>query len=136
MPRLAQVASDAAPPRVRVPQLRVLAALAGDDPDNPPALTRARLCEACGFSPISGTVTSALNGVPPNSSHGAAYDGLVTLRLVERCEIDVDGAVELVFAITPLGLAALASQRGELPPLRDAASSTNRRYRNEEEGAS
>lgn len=123
--------------RVRLPQLRILAALAGDadNPDNTPLLTRHKICERTGFSEISGTINAALNGTPEGSSTingGPRRPGLLELDLVRRSKLTVEGDEELVFEITPAGLAVLERQRAELeksPALRDAASSTNRRYK-------
>jgi hypothetical protein len=122
--------------RVRVPQLRLLQALAPEvDEDVPLLLSRAQLCARAGFSEISGTITSALNGVKDGSSTvqgGAGRPGLLELGLVARTVLDVDGAEELTFRATPLGVAVLAAYfagGGKLPKHRDAASSTNQRYR-------
>lgn len=124
------------PPKVRVPQLRVLRAL-DDGTDDPPALVRQVICERAGFSPISGTINSCMNGVPDGSSSvqgRAGRPGLIELGMVAKEMMNVDGAEELAFRITPLGRAALAAQLaelGELPEPRDKTTSTNRRYKGE-----
>jgi hypothetical protein len=133
-------ATDAEPlVALRVPQLRILEVLNGEDPDNPPLLSRVKICQRAGFSEISGTITSALNGVPPNSSSGPARPGLVELGMVTKETIDVDGEEELVFRITPAGRAALAAffdAGGTLPKHRDKKSSTNLRYKEDGDAAS
>lgn len=114
-----------APPiKILTHQLRVLRALATGD-----ALNRPKLCQAAGFSPTSGTITNALNGIRPGSSTGSPRLGLVQMGLVERLELDIDGAMEVAFVITAAGRQALADRGEELPPLRDKDLSTNNRYK-------
>lgn len=120
--------------RIPVPQLRVLAALVGDDPEGPvPLLTRAAMCERAGFSPISGTVTRVLRGLAQDCKSGPAHPGIIELGYVSEVLLDVDGKTETSYQITDAGRAALARQLAELgdafPALRDKASSINRRYK-------
>ena len=108
---------------LRIPQLRALAALAGGA-----SLSRAELGAACGFTELSGSITRVLNGIREGSSSGAAHPGLLTLKLIEEVEVDVDGAKETLYRITEAGLRAVADA-GPLPPLRDRDASTNERYK-------
>lgn len=122
---------------LRVPQARVLAALAPADPSLPqcrwPLLTRSALGVGAGYTPISGTVNRALLGIPVNGSRktGEPHPGLIARGLVEAIEIDLDGVVEVNYRATPAGLTAYlehVATRG-IPPIKDAASCTNDRYR-------
>jgi hypothetical protein len=125
----------ASPPPLRVPQARVLRALVpadhDSDPSDWPLLTRALLGQRAGFTEKSGSVTRALNGIRAGSSSGDAHAGLVALGYVETVDIDLDGVVEVSYRATRAGVAAylaFLASGGELPPVRDAASATNRRY--------
>lgn len=111
--------------RLRLPQLRVLAALAARGP-----MVRDRLKEACGFAPIAGTLTTALNGIREGSSSGTAHKGLLALGLVEDVAVDVDGLAERLLTLTPAGRLALEGdpRAASLPRARDRATSTNKRY--------
>ncbi len=126
--------------RLRVPQARILAALCPAYPDDPPTewplLNRASLSRRAGYTAISGSTTRALNGIHPNSSSGDAHPGLLALRFVEEVQVDVlgDGSVrETCYRVTAAGIAAhqahVAEYGDALPALRDAAASTNHRYR-------
>ena len=113
------------PPSLKVPQVRVLAALAFRP------LNRARLSAALGLSPVSGTITRAMHGLREGSSSGPAHAGLLELGFVEEFERDVDGLAEAAWRITDAGRAFLESwlKSHELPErLRDAKSSVNKRY--------
>ena len=112
---------------LKLPQVRVLAALAGGG-----AHTQHRLKDRCGFSAVSGTLTRIINGLREGSSSGAAHPGLLALGFVERHELDINGLAEACFAITPAGeeaLAAWVAANGEPPAMRSAESSTNKRYK-------
>lgn len=124
MPRLS---SEEPPLKLKLPQLRILTALAGGG-----ALTRQKICAAAGFSELSGTITSALNGVREGSSSGAAHPGLIRLGLVEKTEIDLDGTIEAVYQITERGHEVLRAAGRELPETRSRELSTNRRYKENE----
>lgn len=124
-------------PTIRLPQARILHALApppdyGEcDPMHWPIMTRQALARLSGYSEISGSVTRSLNGVPEGSSSGPAQAGLIELRYVEVVTVDIDGVNEENYRITPSGLAALRAWRSAgrtLPPIKEAASCTNRRY--------
>lgn len=123
------------PPALRTPQARVLSALSPPRPDRPPrlwpALTRALLAAAAGYTPVSGTVTRALNGIRSGSTSGDEHPGLLALGYVVAEEVDVDGASEVNYRATPAGVAALRAwldARGSIPPVRDAVACTNDRY--------
>ena len=114
--------------KLRVPQVRVLSVLAGNG-ENLPSLTRTKLQQRCGFSEKSGTITRVMNGVKEGSSSGAARPGLIDLLLVRSYVLNVDGAEEVVYKATELGLAVLRAHGPEnLPPLRGRDVSTNLRY--------
>jgi len=122
-------------PTLRLPEARVLAALMPDDPtSNPhfwPLRTRARLSREMGYK-VSGTVTSALNGIREGSSSGKPHPGLLAMGLVEAIVLDIDGVMETDYCITPLGIRAYqeyVATHGVLPQVRDAATCTNERYR-------
>ena len=115
-------------PRVRIPQLRVLKILAGDENEDTPALTRQKLNERSGFSSVSGTITRVMNGVPQGSSSGAERPGLIPLGCVRKFDVDIDGIVETVYQITPLGREVLAAN--PLPTKRRSReASINHRYK-------
>jgi hypothetical protein len=112
--------------QVNIAQIRVLKALAGGG-----SLSRSKLRDRAGFSPISGTITCALNGIRVGSSTGKSRPGLVDQGLVTKTDLDIDGLTETVYRITELGKQLLVNRgyaNKELPPLRDAAGSTNHRY--------
>lgn len=124
---------------LRVPQARVLRALVPppEYADHPelrdtewPCLPRARLGVRAGYTAISGTVTRALNGIREGSSSGDPHPGLLARGLVEVVRLDVEGEVEDCYRATPAGVAAyrahVAEHGEELPPVRDAVSSTNK----------
>ena len=116
---------------LKIPQARLLSVLAQGG-----VASRQRLAERCGFSVVSGTVTRILNGLREGSSSGAAHAGLIALGFVEQLELrmdgvsEMDGASETVYRITRRGRIELALwlERNELPPMRDAKASTNKRY--------
>ena len=110
--------------KIRLPQIRALQALKSGE-----LMTQVKICRACGFSEKSGTIRSIINGVPEGSSSGPARPGLVTLGLVDRVELDIEGVLEVVYRITDRGLARLEQEDRQLPPLRDKDISTNRRYK-------
>jgi hypothetical protein len=115
------------PPKLLVPQARVLSGLY----DGSPFLTREKMSLRAGYTAISGTVTRALNGLREGSSSGAAHRGIIDLGYVRAVEIDVDGATELAYQITDAGRAALEKWLADgnaLPELRDKESATNKRY--------
>lgn len=125
-----------ATPRLRVPQARVLAALVPPYPEDPPRLWplwgRPALARRAGYTPVSGSITRALNGIRAGSSSGDPQTGLLALGYVETVEVDVCGVTESNYRITAAGVAALhayLAEHGELPPLRDQGASTNKRYR-------
>lgn len=120
--------------KLRLPQIRVLAVLCASRPD--PLLSRGALAERCGFSPLSGTVTRVLNGVREGSSSGSARPGLVPIGYVSKTDLDIDGVIETVYQITPQGRQAYEDwieEHGELPPMRGADISTNKRYQKEDD---
>lgn len=102
---------------IRLFQARILVAL-----NKGAKLSRTKLCERAGFKPGSGTLGVALGG---RSNAGGHYDGLVPQGLVRRVELDVDGAEEVAYEITPKGKKALAAflvtmPKGKLPAVRGA----------------
>ena len=115
---------------LKLHQARAMKALCGK---GAPMLSRPRLAEAVGVSEISGTVTRILNGIRDGSSSGPAHPGLLALGFAESVDIDVDGLTETCYRATAAGREAYAeyvAQCGEPDaPIRDAASSTNQRYK-------
>lgn len=126
-------------PRLRLPQARVLKALMPAHPGDPqsewPLCARADLATRAGYTPISGTVTRALNGICAHSDSGRPHSGLIDLHLVEV--INVDGATEVNYRITPAGIRAYqqyaAAKGNKLPAVKDAATCTNDRYKHQPE---
>ena len=117
---------------LKLPQARVLNALMACDDGANPVLSRMQLAENAGFVPTSGTINGALHGIADGSSTGKPHMGLIDLGYVSRLPLDVDGAVEIHYQITSLGIEALEkylSDGGKLPPVRDKAASVNRRYK-------
>lgn len=123
MPKPVRRAPPAEP--LRLPQLRVLEVLSRGG-----APTREMVRDECGFSPISGTLTTALNGIRAGSSSGRAHAGLIRLGLVEDLELDVEGRKERCLVLTDAGRAALAADPRAFArkPKRDRAASTNHRF--------
>lgn len=116
---------------LRVPQARCLKALYPNDKGVRPALSRAKLAQRAGFTPVSGTVTRALSGVREGSSSGDAHKGLLDLGYVKRLELDIDGGKETAYQITAAGIKAYErhiAATGRLPKHRDKDISTNHRY--------
>lgn len=111
-------------PELRTPQARVLSALAAE---GLPALTRQEMAESAGFSPLSGTVWRALNGLPEGSSSGDAHAGLLRMGMVVELTLDIDGIKEVRYRITLAGLDAL--RRWQSVPMRSKERSTNKRYK-------
>lgn len=110
---------------LRIPQVRVLRALAGGA-----LLSRPRLGEAAGYTAISGTITRALNGLREGSSSGPAHPGLLALGYVAEVRLELDGGVtETAYRITPAGRDALAAADADVPPPRDKKSCINDRYK-------
>lgn len=122
---------------LRLPQVRVLAALVPAYPDDPisewPLVTRARLGARAGCSPGSGTITRALDGIRAGWTHGSKpHPGLLARGLVEVVRIDIDGISETNYRMTTAGLAAYRrhlADRGTLPQVKDRETCTNDRYR-------
>lgn len=123
--------------RLRVPQARVLKALVPEYSDDPPSewplLSRAALGVRAGYTAISGTITRALNGIREGSSSGDPHPGLVARGLVEVLTVDVDGVREDNYRATKAGVseyaAYVAANGDNLPPLKDAGSCVNDRYK-------
>jgi len=123
--------------QLRVPQARVLLALQPDCHEDPfsewPLLTRAMLGVKAGYTPLSGSITRALNGVRDGSSSGPPQRGLIELGMVEVISLNIEGLTEDNYRITPTGVTAISSylkeNGGDLPPLKDVAICTNNRYR-------
>mgnify|MGYP001599048328 CR=1 FL=1 len=115
------------PTKLLTPEARVLLALMPADPASPqcewPALTRAALGRAVGYSGASGTVTRAING-GRNMPTGPRLPGLLARGLVEVMVLDIDGVTESSYRITATGAAACLAH-GRLPKVRDADKSTN-----------
>ena len=121
------------------PQARVLAALMPDDASEPNFLwrviNRAQLGVRAGYSPISGTITRALNGIRPNNtSSGTPHLGLIGLGLVEVVKLDICDIEEINYRATPAGVEAYRAYvavHGELPIVKDAGtcSNTSRGYK-------
>lgn len=100
-----------------------------------PILTRIQIAIRVGWSPISGTLPKALNGIGKDSkSPDAKHPGLIGSGYVEMIELDIDGLMEVNYRITPLGIQVwqnFVTARGtdELPPLRDPAKCTKSELR-------
>lgn len=121
---------------LKIPQARVLAALMPEDVNSPsidwPLITRANLNTACGYSQISTGVTRPMQGIPPGSSSGNSYPGLIALKYVEEIVLDIEGVSEINYRITPIGAMAYLEwsiTNGKLPELRDKNSCINDRYK-------
>lgn len=120
---------------LRVTQVRVLGALMpADVTDHPvdwPLFSRASLCKAAGISVVSGSLTRIMNGIRAgNQTSGAPHPGLVDRGMIccESLEV-ADGVTETNYRITALGIRAYQAHiaaHGELPPLRDKATATNK----------
>lgn len=123
-------------PELRIPQARLLQALMPADTSDPifewPLITRATLAIRAGYTPISGSVTRALNGIYPGSSSGDPHLGVIALEYVEIVKIDVEGISEINYRITPNGIEAFQkfiANGGKIPAVRNASKCTNDRYR-------
>lgn len=124
------------PVRLRTMQARVLSALIPSTPEMPveswPVLCKAQLGIRAGYTAISGSITRALNGIPPGSSSGEPHLGLLDLGLVISIILDIDGLEEVNYRTTPAGVAAYQThiaERGELAKRKSVTASTNQRYR-------
>lgn len=114
---------------LRVPQVRVLRALARGA-----VLSRPALGERAGYTAISGTITRALNGLREGSSSGPAHPGLLAMGYIEEIVVPLDGGVtELCYRITPAGREALEVLDGEPPDLRPREACINKRYKEPEQ---
>ena len=130
-------------PKLRIPQARVLRALMPKYADDPvfewPILNRAMLAVRAGYTAISGTVTRVLNGIAENSSTGPPHPGLLTLKLIETVEIQLDSGPEVNYRITRAGIRKmevfLAINGNRLPPLKDISVCVNDKYRKTKESA-
>jgi hypothetical protein len=139
---------------LRVPQARVLRALMPAYPSDPPiewpVVTRGQLNVRAGYSTAYGcssAINRALHGIPAGSSSGAPHPGLLGLGLVEKIVFDAawygpdswdGGPAETVYRITAAGIRAYQAylaHGGKLPPVKDAATCTNGRYRLPQGGA-
>jgi hypothetical protein len=89
-------------------------------------MSRNDLAKHIGYSPISGTLTRALNGVRQGSSSGPAHPGLLSLRMVEKLR-QHGWARGVVYFITERGRRAMKGV-GPLPSLRDQEACKNWRY--------
>ena len=124
-----------------------------------PAINRFELCLRAGFrmeldKPTSGSITRTMNGINlrqiiggkprsgnwtevspgvwEGSSSGKPHPGLLERGLVESMVFDIEGVKELDYQITEAGIRAYqayVAKHGPLPEVKDAATSTNRRYR-------
>lgn len=114
---------------LRIPQVRTLAVLAGEEGV---LLSREKLAERAGFSVISGTITRVLNGIRRGSSSGEAHAGLLELGLVERIDLEVEeGLIETSYRITGKGERAYRewiARNGQPGEGRDKKASINKRY--------
>lgn len=124
-------------PTLKVPQARVLAVLCPDVGDDPPLGTvpRFELAAAAGFVPTTGTINRVLNGIQSlNSTSGAPHPGLLSLGLVEKVIIDLDGQSSDSYRITRAGIRAIRAWllHNQLPPKRDEKSCVNTRYANDD----
>lgn len=126
--------------KLRIPHARLLRALLPESPQDSssewPVITRATLAVRAGYTPISGSVTRALNGIRLGSSSGEPQTGLIALGFVEVIEIDIDGVSETNYRITTAGIQAIQQylvKINTLPPVRDASLCTNDRYTQDEE---
>ena len=130
MPRLSEDFMREYLENLRIPQIRVLIALKGTDENGiVKALSRIKICEECGFTLTSGTVTRVMRGLPGGTSSGPAFLGLLELGLVNVVLIDVDGITEQCYQITLLGRRVIECYSENLPAMRSREASTNDRYR-------
>lgn len=120
---------------LRTPQARVLKALVPDDSSWPvsewPLVNRAQLGVRAGYTPISGTVTRALNGIRAGSSSGDPHPGLLERGLVEEVPLVIEGVSEVNYRATAAGVRAYQAYmraHGTLPEQRDKKSCINNRY--------
>lgn len=136
-------------PLLRLPQLRVLAALMPANVELRPWPTydRVALCRAVGVSTRSDSVWRAIMGLR-NRLRKDAYPGLIDLGLVRAEKLDSGEAtlhaysgqwrgprIEVTYCITPLGLQVIAAHiaaNGPLPPVKSTAGQcVNKRYSKE-----
>ncbi len=116
--------------KLTLPQARVLSTLlphsTEDLPSEWPLLKRSEMASHASFTSISGTINRALTGIPEGSSSGPPQSGLKHLGLVEV--IGVHHRITLKGVLT---LVEFFIDRGylDLPPVRDAITHTNRRYK-------
>jgi DNA-binding MarR family transcriptional regulator len=108
---------------LHLPQARVLRAL---EQSHPHLLSRNDLAKHIGYSPISGTLTRALNGIRQGSSSGPTHPGLLKLRMIEKLR-QHGRARGVVYRITERGRCAMKGVR-TLPSLRDQEACKNWRY--------
>lgn len=120
---------------LRTPQARILAALMPEYPEDPVTewtlVNRRYLGIRAGYTPISGTVTRALNGIKEGSSSGDAHPGLLARGFVEEVVLVIEGTSEINYRITHAGIRAYqkyVDEHGKLPVVKDAATCTNDRY--------
>jgi hypothetical protein len=105
---------------LRLPQVRILRAIASEP------LTRADTARKAGFSEGSGTMPRFLNGSKANG-----VKSMFSLGLVEDVTVDVAGKEERLLRITPAGKRALRAELNgstRLPKMRDHDACVNRRY--------
>lgn len=120
---------------LRIPQLRVLCALMPENPDTYwtewPMLTRGDLGVRAGYTPISGSITRALNGLREGSSSGPPFPGLIALSLVEEVNVNLDGVQETNYRITKAGVEEYLKyiSKKPLPPVKDSSICINERYK-------
>lgn len=125
--------------KLKVPQVRVLAALMPEDATWPqsewPLITRTYLNEVCGYSQISTGVTRPMQGIPSGSSSGKSYPGLIALKYVDEIVLDVDGVQEVNYRATLAGAlaylewAATNNNSKKLARVKDRESCINDRYK-------
>lgn len=120
-----------------LPQARILSMLKPKVPSaKNPILTRVKIIELCGFSPLSGTFSRAVNGVAKMSKVAefiGPQKGLVALKFINEVENQVDGKTEHGYEATRAGLLELQAflktcKDGELPGNRDRKLCLNNRY--------
>lgn len=117
---------------LRVPQVRVLAALIPARPSDPvsewPTFNRAQLGVHSGYTAISGTVTRVLNGIHEGSSSGDPHLGLLGLGYIEEITLYVEGVAEVNYRATTAGVNAYhtwIAQNGAIPQMRDQTTCRN-----------
>jgi hypothetical protein len=121
--------------KLRIPQVRVLTALAPEDWESPtidwPTLSRVGIAMRSGTSTISDLITRALNGLHPKKHPDKSYLGLLALDYVVSIELDIDGKSEVYYQLTEAGALYLrehTAMYGKLKPPKPREVCLNSKY--------